>query len=112
MIKKVMQPPVCAPKVEGFMLKPEYWIEKIEDAEKLILNEVEIYPETITREELLHTMKTYSSEDVFPNKSCYDIHANKIPKTFKKEVLHQANFEAIPDEIRVEWGMLIKREDV
>lgn len=42
MIKKVMQPPVCAPKVEGFMLKPAYWIEKIEDAEKLILNEVEI----------------------------------------------------------------------
>ncbi|MDD5013862.1 MAG: SH3 domain-containing protein [Atribacterota bacterium] len=137
MIKKVMQLPVCAPKVEGFMLKPEYWIEKIEDAEKLILNDQEIiefnkksfikmkskgfeewlydletYPETITRGGLLHTMKTYSSEDVFPNKSCYDIHANKIPKTFKKEVLHQANFEAIPDEIRVEWGMLIKREDV
>ncbi|MBE3090083.1 MAG: SH3 domain-containing protein, partial [Actinobacteria bacterium] len=119
------------------MLKPEYWIEKIEDAEKLILNDQEIiefnkksfikmkskgfeewlydletYPETITRGELLHTMKTYSSEDVFPNKSCYDIHANKIPKTFKEEVLHQANFEGIPDEIRVEWGMLVKREDV
>ena len=29
MIKKAMQPPVCAPKVEGFMLKPVYWIEKI-----------------------------------------------------------------------------------
>ena len=29
MIKKTMQQPVCAPKVEGFMLKPEYWIEKI-----------------------------------------------------------------------------------
>jgi len=137
MIKKTMQPPVCAPKVEGFMLKPEYWIEKIGDAEKLILNDQEIikfnkksfrkmkskgfdewlcdletYPETITKRELLHTMKTYSSEDVFPNKSCYDIHANKIPKIFKKEVLHQANFEGIPDEIRVEWGMLIKREDV
>lgn len=132
-----MQPPVCAPKVEGFMLKPEYWIEKIEDAEKLILNDqeiiefnkksfikmkskgfeewlynLEIYPETITRGELLHTMKTYSSEEVFPNKPCYDIQANKITKTFKKEVLHQSNFEAIPDEIRAEWGMLVKREDV
>ena len=42
MIKKVMQPPVCAPKVEGFMLKPEFWIEKIEDAKKLILNDQEI----------------------------------------------------------------------
>jgi len=137
MLKKAMQTPVCAPKVEGFMLKPEYWIEKIEDAGKLILNEVEIiefnkksfrkmkykgfeewlydletYPETITREELLHTMKTYSSEDVFPNKSCYDIHTRKISKTVRKEVLHQANFEAIPEKIRVEWGMLVKREDV
>ena len=137
MIKKAMQPPICAPKVEGFMLKPEYWLEKIEDAKKLILNDqeiiefnkksfrkmkskgfeewlydLEIYPETITRGELLHTMKTYSSEDVFPHKSCYDIQANKIPKTFKKEVLHQANFEAIPDEIRVECGMLVKREDL
>jgi len=39
MIKNAMQQPVCAPKVEGFMLKPAYWIEKIGDAEKLILNE-------------------------------------------------------------------------
>jgi len=134
---KIMQLPLCAPKVKGFMLKPEYWIEKIGDAEKIILNEEEIkefnkksfrkmkskgfeewlydlekYPEIITREELLNTMKTYSSEDVFPNKTCYDIHANKIPETVKKEVLYQANFDGIPDEISVEWGMLIKREDV
>ena len=97
MIKKAMQPPVCAPNVEGFMLKPEYWIEKIGDAEKLILNEEEIiefnkksfrkmknkgfeewlydletYPETITGEELLNTMKSYSSEEVFPSKTCKD----------------------------------------
>ncbi|MBN2395912.1 MAG: SH3 domain-containing protein, partial [Candidatus Atribacteria bacterium] len=137
MIKKTMQPPVCAPNVEGFMLKPEYWIEKIGDAEKLILNEQEIiefnkksfrkmkskgfaewlydletYPETITRGELLHTMKSYSSEEVLPIKTCYDIHAKKISKTVKEEVLYQANFEGISNEIRVEWGMLIKREDV
>jgi len=79
---KTMQPPLCAPKVEGFMLRPEYWIEKIGDADKIILNEEEIkefnkksfqkmkskgfeewlydletYPETITREE---SLKTYS----------------------------------------------------
>lgn len=132
-----MQPPVCAPKVEEFMLKPEYWIKKIGDAEKLILNNEEIiefnkkffrkmkfkgfeewlydletYPKTITGEELLNTMKTYSSEEVFPSKTCYDIHAKKISKTVKKEVLYQANFDGIPDKIRVEWGMLVKREDV
>ena len=137
MIKKTMQPPVCAPKVEGFMLKPEYWIEKIGDAEKLILNEEEIikfnkksfgkmkykgfeewlydletYPETITREELLNTMNSYSSGGVFPSKTCYDVHAKKISETVKKEALNQANFDGIPDEIRVEWGMLVKREDV
>ncbi|GAI73351.1 unnamed protein product, partial [marine sediment metagenome] len=128
---------VCAPNVEGFMLNPGYWIEKTGDAEKLILNEEEIikfnrrsfrkmkskgfeewlydletYPETITKGELLNTMKTYSSEDVFPKKSFYDVHANKIPKTVKREVLYQANFNGIPDEIRVEWGMLVKRENV
>src|SRR5665648_236012 len=106
----IIQPPVCAPKVKEFMLKPGYWTKKIRNAEKLILNEEEIiefnkksfrkmkskgyeewlydletYPETITGEELLNTMKTYSSEDVFSNKSCYDIHANKIPKIYKKE---------------------------
>ncbi len=137
MIKKAMQPPVCAPKVEEFMLKPEYWIKKIGDAEKLILNNEEIiefnkksfrkmkfkgfeewlydletYPKTITGEELFNTMKTYSSEEVFPSKTCYDIHAKKISKTVKKEVLYQANFDGVPDEIRVEWGMLVKREDV
>jgi len=137
MIKKAMQSPVCAPKVEGGMLKPEYWIEKIGDAEKLILNEDEIaelnkksfrkmkhkgfeewlydlkkYPKTITGEELLNTMKSYSSEEVFPSKTCYDFRAKKISKAVKKEVLYQANFDGIPDEIRVEWGMLVKREDV
>jgi len=110
MIKKAMQPPVCAPKVEEFMLKPEYWIKKIGDAEKLILDNEEIiefnkksfrkmkfkgfeewlydletYPKTITGEELSNTMKTYSSEEVFPSKTCYDIHAKKISKTVKKE---------------------------
>jgi len=39
---KIMQPPVCAPKVTGCMLKPEYWIEKIGDVGKLILNKEEI----------------------------------------------------------------------
>lgn len=137
MIKKTMQPPVCAPKVKGFMLKPEYWIKKIGGAEKLILNEDEIaefnkksfrkmkykgfegwlydletYPKTITGEELLNTMKSYSSGEVFPSKTCYDIHAEIILKTVKKEVLCQANFDGIPDKIRVEWGMLVKREDV
>jgi len=29
MIKKAMQPAVCAPNVEGSMLKPVCWIEKI-----------------------------------------------------------------------------------
>jgi len=119
------------------MLKPEYWIEKIGDAEKLILNEEEIikfnkksfgkmkskgfkewlydlktYPETITRKELLNTMNSYSSEGVFPSKTCYDVHTKKISETVKKEVLNQANFDGIPDEILVEWGMLVKREDL
>ena len=132
-----MQPPICAPKVEGFMLKPEYWIEKIGDAEKLILSEEEItefnkksfrkmkskgfeewlydlkkYPKKITKEQLLNTMKTYPSKEVFPSKICYDIHGNKIPETAKKEVLYQANFDNIPDDILVEWGMLVKREDI
>ena len=134
---KIIQLPLCAPKVEGFMLKPEYWIEKFRDAEKIILNEEEIkefnkksfrkmkskgfkewlydlekYPKKITKEKLLNTMKSYSSEEVFPGKTRYDIHANKIPETVKKEVLYQANFDGIPDEISVEWGMLLKREDV
>ncbi len=133
----LMQPPVCAPKVEGFMLKPEYWIKKIGDAEKLILDEGEIiefnkksfrkmrsrgfeewlydlkkYPKEITKEKLLNTMKSYSSKEVFPDKTCYDIHGNKITETVKKEVLYQANFDGIPDEISVELGMLIKRADV
>lgn len=110
MIKKAMQPPVCAPKVEEFMLKPEYWIKKIGDAEKLILNDERIiefnkkffrkmkskgfeewlydlkkYPKKITKEKLLNTMKSYSSKKVFPSKTCYDIHTKKISKTVKKE---------------------------
>ena len=132
-----MQPSVCAPKVNGLMLKAEYWIDKIEDAEKIILNEKEIiafnkksfgkmkskgfeewlynletYPDTITRKELLNTMKTYSSEEVFSGKTCYNARARKISEMDKREVLCQANFEGIPDEIQVKWGMLVKRENV
>lgn len=132
-----MQFPVCAPRVKEFMLKPEYWIEQTKEAEELILNREEInklnkeslrqmkskgfeewlydlekYPKKITKEKLLNSMKTYSSKDVFPIKPCYDISGNEIPETVKKEVLYQANFDGIPDEIQVELGMLIKREDV
>ena len=133
----LMQPPICAPKVEWFMLKPEYWIEQTRKAEELILNREEInrlneesfrrmkskgfeewlhdlrkYPKKITKEKLLNTMRTYSSKEVFPSKTCYDSHANKIPETVKNNVLYQANFDGIPDEISVEWGMLVKREDI
>ncbi len=132
-----MQPPVCAPKVKSFMLKKEYWVGKIEDAEKLLLNDKEIiefnkktfrkmkfkgfeewlydletYPEIMTREALLHAMKTHSSEEVFPRKSCYDINAKKITNMFRKEVVNQSNFEGIPNEIQIEWGMVVKREDI
>ena len=52
MIKKAMQPPICAPKVEGFMLKPEYWIEKIGDAEKLIFFNLSFYYSRSSRNRL------------------------------------------------------------
>ena len=134
---KIIQPPVCTPKVEMSMLKPEYWIEQTRDAEKIILNKEEInrlngesfrqmkskgfeewlynlekYPKKIIKDKLLNTMRTYSSIEVFPSKTCYDIHSNKIPETVKKEVFYQANFDDIPDEISVKWGMLVKREDI
>ena len=32
----LMQPPLSAPKVEWFMLKPEYWIEQTKEAEELL----------------------------------------------------------------------------
>ncbi len=137
MLQKVMQKPLCPPKVKGSMLEQRYWIDKIGDAEKLILSDediiefnkkslrrmksrgfeewlydLETYPGTITREELLHTMKSHSSEEVFPRKTCYDINANKITEIFKKEVLNQSDFDGIPYEIRVEWGILVKRENV
>jgi len=137
MTKITMQPPVCAPNVNEFMLNADYWIEKTPNTKKLILNEeeivnfnkksfskmksigfqewlydLEIYPETITRESLLMTMKTYSSEHVFPEKACYDIHGNLIGQNVKDEIIRQSNFINIPDEITVKWGMLVKREDV
>jgi len=137
MLQKVMQKPLCPPRVKSFMLEQRYWVDKIGDAEKLILSDediiefnkkslrrmksrgfeewlcdLETYPEIITREELLHTMKAHSSEEVFPGKSCYDVNANKITKISKKEVLNQSNFDGIPYEIRVEWGILVKRENV
>jgi len=42
MTKITMQPPVCAPNVNEFMLNADYWIEKTPDTKKLILNEEEI----------------------------------------------------------------------
>jgi len=138
MLQKVMQKPLCPPKVKSFMLEQRYWIDEIAgDTDKLVLNDEEIiefnnkslkrmksrgfgdwlcdletYPGIITGDELLHTMKAHSSEEVFPSKPCYDINANKITKAFKEEVLNQSNFDGVPYEIRVEWGILVKRENV
>src|SRR5665648_1270004 len=105
----IIQPPVCAPKVKEFMLKPGYWTKKIRNAEKLILNEEEIiefnkksfrkmkskgyeewlydletYPETITGEELLNTMKTYScllyTSDAADEEDSVDLGGRRIIK--------------------------------
>jgi len=79
-----MQFPIYAPRVKEHMLKPEYWIEQVEDTEGLILNKEEIndlnektfkqmgskgleealydlekYPLIITKEKILSTMKAY-----------------------------------------------------
>jgi hypothetical protein len=137
MVQKTRQSPVCAPKVKSFMLNQNYWIKKIRDADKLILIDQEInrfnnkslrkmksqgfeewlcdlktYPETITRREFIHTLQTHSSEEVFPRKNCYDINANRITDSIKQDVLSQSNFSGIPDEINVQWGMVVKRENV
>jgi len=132
-----MQFPVCAPRVKEYMLKSEYWIEQVEDAECLILNKEEIndlnektfkqmeskgleealydlekFPLIITKEKLLNTMKAYSSKEIFPVEPQYDASANEISKSVKEEILNQANYEGIPDKIQVKFGMLVKREDV
>lgn len=98
-----MQFPICAPRVKEHMLKPEYWIEQVEDAEGLILNKEEIddlnektfkqmrfkgleealydlekFPLIITKEKLLNTMKAYSSKEIFPVEPRYDASANEI----------------------------------
>lgn len=132
-----MQFPVCAPCVKEHMLKPKYWTEQVEDAEGLILNKEEIndlnektfkqmgskgleetlydlekFPLIITKEKLLNTMKAYSSKEIFPTEHQYDASANEISKSVKEEILNQANYEGIADKIQVEFGILIKREDV
>ena len=86
-----IQFPICASRVKEHMLKPEYWVEQVEDAEGLILNKEEIndlnektfkqmeskgleealydlekFPLIITKEKLLNIMKAYSSKEVFP----------------------------------------------
>ena len=137
MVKKIMQLPVCAPRVDGWMLKSEYWIKKTVNADQIILNadqimrlnektfqkvkskgfeewlyHLENYPDAVSRSDLLNIMKAHSSKETFPSKTYYDIHGQKIPEASRREILKQVNLEKINEENPVKWGMLIKREDV
>ncbi len=132
-----MQPSVTAPDVEDYMLTPCYWIERTEAAEEVVINAEEIekfkyrsfqrmkdkgrqealydleeYPAVLSSEKLMKIMAEYSGEKAFPVDPRYDGLGQEVTAAEKEQIIKRSNFQGIADEIKVEFGILVRKQNL
>ncbi|MGM0437361.1 MAG: SH3 domain-containing protein [Bacillota bacterium] len=130
-----MQKLKLAPGVKKEMLNPEFWIGNSE--KNIVMTKKEInkfnqlvfekakqkgkeeefcnlshYPDIISRQKLYALMEDYSLPEKIKENDFYNKNSEKISKKQKKELIKNAKISSIKDEIKVEFGVLIKRANM
>lgn len=115
------------PGTNEMMLRKDYWIERLDDKSKLIMDskEIEIFnnktfscvnsmcdirnhKEIILKEELLKFIGQYK----LPDKIRYDIYGKKVSDDFYKRISANTNIDAIDDKAAVRYGIAVKNISV
>lgn len=111
--------------IEAFdkMLNPEYWIRKIDDADKIIMTEdkihrfngeiinkvstvydLETYKESLSKDELINFIKSYK----IPQKEMYDKGGNLIKEDFYDDILNNTNIKEVKEINLVKYGIAVR----
>jgi len=109
------------------MLSPEYWIRKIDNADKVIMTpqeienfnrkiinkvgmvcDIETYKESLKKDELIKLIKSYE----IPKKSMYNRYGNLIEEDFYDDVIENTNLEKIEDVNPVKYGIAIRNTSI
>ncbi|AIS53396.1 cell wall-associated hydrolase [Thermoanaerobacter kivui] len=109
------------------MLSPEYWIRKIDNADKVIMTpqeienfnrkiinkvgmvcDIETYKESLKKDELIKLTKSYE----IPKKPMYNRYGNLIEEDFYDDVIENTNLEKIEDVNPVKYGIAIRNTSI
>jgi Cell wall-associated hydrolases (invasion-associated proteins) len=109
------------------MMEPEFWIEKIPDSRRIILDpagierlnkrisdsiesmcDLQNFKEILTKDELSNYIKHYS----VPEKTMYDMDDDKITGDFYEGVKYNTNIDGINDVNPVRYGIAVKNAAV
>lgn len=109
------------------MLSPEYWIRKIDNADKVIMTpqeienfnrkiinkvgmvcDIETYKESLKKDELIKLIKSYK----IPKKPMYNRYGNLIEEDFYDDVIENTNLEKIEDVNPVKYGIAIRNTSI
>ncbi|ADD03416.1 NLP/P60 protein [Thermoanaerobacter italicus Ab9] len=105
------------------MLTPEYWLRKLDNADKVIMTQREIenfngkiinkvatvynletYENNLKKDELIKLIKSYE----IPKKPMYDKYGNLIKKDFYEDIIKNTNLEEVEDVNSAMYGLAIK----
>ncbi|SHE92204.1 NlpC/P60 family protein [Thermoanaerobacter uzonensis DSM 18761] len=105
------------------MLSPEYWIRKIDSADRVIMTpqeienfnrkvinkvatiyDLETYKKSLKKDELIKLIKSYE----IPKKPMYNRYGNLIEEDFYDDVIENTNLEKIEDVTPVKYGITIR----
>lgn len=121
-------PNTAMPRVTTEMLFPQYWYNKLDNPDKIILNEAAIrdfnaeiikkmpttaydlkqYPDSLKKEELITLLKRYE----IPEDPRYYQNNLRIEKIFYDKLKEQINLEGVKAENPVQYGFSVKRTNI
>jgi hypothetical protein len=111
------------PGIENHMLSSDFWIKKIKDPGKVIMNDSEIiefnkstfskvkfmcnlslYKESLSKEELIGIIEGYT----LPETIRYDKNGEKVQKDFYDKIINNTNIDEVEESNEVKFGIATK----
>lgn len=115
------------PGIKEEMLLQEFWLSKIKNGSKLIMDlkhikafneeiikrvdnvyDLEKYKESLTKEELLSFIKEYK----LPDKTMYDDEENLLTEHFFNSIIENTNLSGIKEENKIKYGITVKKVSI
>lgn len=118
---------IMLPDTKPEMMKPEFWINKLNDADRLIMPidkieefnrrtiekvdavcDIRGFKESLSRDEL----ERYIKHNEIPGAPRYDIDGKEVTKEFYGRLIYNTNIDGIKDVNSIRYGIAVRNADV